>query len=87
MKRAVHRSIPALHKTYPLRLIHLWLEDVEETWLGERTPHDHAFVGESLERAFIIANAVTAVRDRLASLSRPALPPTRPCSAGRPKGE
>jgi hypothetical protein len=44
---------------------HLWLEDVEEMWLGDRTPTDHAFVGESLERAFIMANAVTALGTRL----------------------
>lgn len=44
---------------------HLWLEDVDETWYGDRTPHDHAFVGESLERAFIMANAVTAIGTRL----------------------
>jgi hypothetical protein len=44
---------------------HLWLDDVEETWLGDRQKTDHAFVGESLERAFIIANAVTALGTRL----------------------
>jgi hypothetical protein len=44
---------------------HLWLEDVEETRLGDRAPTDHAFVGESLERAFIMANAVTALGTRL----------------------
>ncbi len=44
---------------------HLWLEDVEETWLGDRQETDHAFVGESLERAFIIANAVTALGTKL----------------------
>lgn len=44
---------------------HLWLDDVEETWHGDRTPSDHAFVGESLERAFIMANAVTALGTRL----------------------
>jgi hypothetical protein len=44
---------------------HLWLDDVEETWLGHRKPTDHAFVGESLERAFIVANAVTALGTRL----------------------
>ncbi|MCU0303940.1 MAG: hypothetical protein MUC56_07780 [Thermoanaerobaculales bacterium] len=44
---------------------HLWLEDVEESWHGERAPTDHAFVGESLERAFIAANAVTALGTRL----------------------
>jgi hypothetical protein len=44
---------------------HLWLEDVQETWHGERTAADHAFVGDSLERAFITANAVTALGTRL----------------------
>ncbi len=44
---------------------HLWLDDVEEIWLGDRKPTDHAFVGESLERAFIMANAVTALGTRL----------------------
>jgi len=44
---------------------HLWLDDVDETWLGDRTHSDHAFVGESLERAFIMANAVTALGTRL----------------------
>ncbi len=44
---------------------HLWLDDVEETWHGARQETDHAFVGESLERAFIIANAVTALGTRL----------------------
>ena len=44
---------------------HLWLEDVEETRLGDRSPTEHAFVGESLERAFIMANAVTALGTRL----------------------
>lgn len=44
---------------------HLWLEDVCEEYLGERRPTDHAFVGESLERAFIMANAVTAIGTRL----------------------
>jgi hypothetical protein len=44
---------------------HLWLDDVDETWLGGRQETDHAFVGESLERAFIIANAVTALGTKL----------------------
>jgi hypothetical protein len=44
---------------------HLWLDDVEERWIGDREPTDHAFVGESLERAFIMANAVTALGTRL----------------------
>ncbi|MEE4272324.1 MAG: hypothetical protein V2I67_11650 [Thermoanaerobaculales bacterium] len=44
---------------------HLWLDDVEETWIGDRKATDHAFVGESLERAFIMANGVTALGTRL----------------------
>ena len=61
---------------------HLWLEDVEETWLGERTSTDHAFVGESLERAFIIANAVTALGTRLFAAMPKATAGTRPRSTG-----
>lgn len=44
---------------------HLWLEDVEETWLDGRPDKDHAFTGPSLERGFIVANAVTALGTRL----------------------
>jgi hypothetical protein len=44
---------------------HLWLEDVDEHWIGDRRSTDHAFVGESLERAFVMANAVTALGTRL----------------------
>jgi hypothetical protein len=44
---------------------HLWLDNVDEERLGGRTSSDHAFVGESLERAFIMANAVTAIGTRL----------------------
>ncbi len=44
---------------------HLWLEDVEEVWLAGRPEPDHAFTGTSLERGFIMANAVTALGTRL----------------------
>ena len=44
---------------------HLWLEDVVEDWHGEPPRLEHAFVGDSLERAFVVANAVTALGTRL----------------------
>ena len=44
---------------------HLWLEDVEEHWLDGLPDKDHAFTGPSLERGFIVANAVTALGTRL----------------------
>ena len=44
---------------------HLWLEDVEEHWHDGQLDHDHAFTGPSLERSFIVANAVTALGTRL----------------------
>ncbi len=44
---------------------HLWLEDVTERWLT-RDDCDHlSFVGDSLERAFVMAAAVTALGTRL----------------------
>ncbi len=44
---------------------HLWLEDVEERWI-KGVDGDHlSFVGDSLERAFIAATAVTALGTRL----------------------
>lgn len=44
---------------------HLWLEDVEERWI-KGVDSDHlSFVGDSLERAFISATAVTALGTRL----------------------
>ena len=44
---------------------HLWLEDVEENWLDGAPEGEHAFTGPSLERGFIVANAVTALGTRL----------------------
>ncbi|HSL16319.1 MAG TPA: hypothetical protein VLB51_00270 [Methylomirabilota bacterium] len=44
---------------------HLWLEDVVEDWHGDEPRLEHAFVGDSLERAFVVANAVTALGTRL----------------------
>lgn len=44
---------------------HLWLEDVEEHWHDGPPKVDHAFTGPSLERGFIVANAVTALGTRL----------------------
>jgi len=44
---------------------HLWLEDVEETWLSGKADSDYAFVGNPLERGFVTAIAVTALGTRL----------------------
>jgi hypothetical protein len=44
---------------------HLWLEDVELEWVQGGCKRDFSFVGESLERAFIAAAAVTALGTRL----------------------
>ncbi len=44
---------------------HLWLEDVEEQWEREEPSAGHAFVGPSLERAFIMSVAVTSLGTRL----------------------
>jgi hypothetical protein len=44
---------------------HLWLEDVELDWVQGGCNRDFSFVGESLERAFIAAAAVTALGTRL----------------------
>ncbi len=44
---------------------HLWLEDVEERWTGERPDDGISFVGGQLERAFITSVAVTALGTRL----------------------
>lgn len=43
---------------------HLWLEDVEVAWV-EGTRADGAFCGSALERAFVVANAVTALGTRV----------------------
>ncbi len=44
---------------------HLWLEDVEERWQGERPEDGISFVGGQLERAFVMSVAVTALGTRL----------------------
>ncbi len=44
---------------------HLWLEDVEEHWHGERPEDGLSFVGGQLERAFVMSVAVTALGTRL----------------------
>jgi hypothetical protein len=44
---------------------HLWLEDVELAYTGSRARRDLSFVGGSLERAFVVATAVTALGTRL----------------------
>ena len=44
---------------------HLWLEDVEERWHGERPADGLSFVGGQLERAFVVGTAVTALGTRL----------------------
>lgn len=44
---------------------HLWLDDVEETWLEGRPYEGVSFVGEGLEKAFVMAAAVTALGTRL----------------------
>ena len=44
---------------------HLWLEDVEETWVHGGTQEGMSFVGGSLERSFITATGVTALGTRL----------------------
>jgi len=44
---------------------HLWLEDVEETWVKGGPVEDLSFVGSSLEKALIVTAAVTALGTRL----------------------
>jgi hypothetical protein len=44
---------------------HLWLEDVDERWILGGTTGSLSFAGSSLERAFIMATAVTAIGTRL----------------------
>ena len=44
---------------------HLWLEDVEETWVKGGPVEDLSFVGSSLEKALIVSAAVTALGTRL----------------------
>lgn len=44
---------------------HLWLEDVEESWSKGEPSSGFSFVGPGLEKAFIMAAAVTALGTRL----------------------
>lgn len=44
---------------------HLWLEDVEERWVKPVDGDHLSFVGQSMEKAFIVATAVTALGTRL----------------------
>ena len=44
---------------------HLWLEDVEIEFVNTSESRDLSFVGGSLERAFVVAAAVTALGTRL----------------------
>lgn len=44
---------------------HLWLEDVEETWVRGGPAHSLSFVGRSLEASFVMTAAVTALGTRL----------------------
>ncbi len=44
---------------------HLWLEDVELQWNGDSITEGISFVGGSLERAFVMAAAVTALGTKL----------------------
>jgi hypothetical protein len=44
---------------------HLWLEDVDLEWDGESNTEGISFVDGSLERAFVVATAVTALGTRL----------------------
>jgi len=48
-----------------LSRFHLWLEDVEIGWITRDNSDHLSFVGDSLERAFIAATAVTALGTRL----------------------
>ena len=44
---------------------HLWLEGVEERWIGDEPAAVPSFVGPSLEKAFVMSVAVTALGTRL----------------------
>ncbi len=44
---------------------HLWLEDVEVRWIKRDDSGKLSFVGDSLERAFVMATAVTALGTQL----------------------
>ncbi len=48
-----------------LNRFHLWLEDVEETWVGCEPDLEHSYVGAKLEKSFIMTAAVTALGTRL----------------------
>jgi hypothetical protein len=44
---------------------HLWLDDVEEHWIQPVEGEELSFVGPSLEKAFVMTTAVTALGTRL----------------------
>ncbi len=44
---------------------HLWLDDVEETWVRGGPVRDLSFIGRSLEASFVMTAAVTALGTRL----------------------
>jgi hypothetical protein len=44
---------------------HVWLEDVEETWIQGQPDVGYSFVGPALEKSFMVATAVTALGTRL----------------------
>lgn len=44
---------------------HLWLDDVEERWITGDPIENESFVGEALERAFVMSAAVTSLGTRL----------------------
>ncbi len=48
-----------------LNRFHLWLEDVEERWVQGGPSEDRSFVGNDLERNFIMTAAVTSLGTRL----------------------
>ncbi len=48
-----------------LSRFHLWLEDVEERYISGEPSSEHSFVGEELEKCFIMAAGVTALGTRL----------------------
>jgi hypothetical protein len=44
---------------------HVWLEDVEESWINGEPDAGGSFVGSSLEKSLMVATAVTALGTRL----------------------
>jgi hypothetical protein len=44
---------------------HLWLDDVEETWVRGGPARSLSFVGHSLESSFVVTAAVTALGTRV----------------------